>query len=77
MQAAVRAHAGPLFGRRAETEVLTSLLDAISSGGGALVMRGEPGRTIGIHLHRAFPKLGITTRSELQQALGAPAPHVP
>ncbi len=32
-------------------------------------------RTIGTHLYRAFPKLGITTRSELGPALGAPPPR--
>ncbi|HYO35342.1 MAG TPA: AAA family ATPase [Geodermatophilus sp.] len=31
------------MGRGAETEVLTSLLDSIPSGGGALLLRGEPG----------------------------------
>jgi DNA-binding NarL/FixJ family response regulator len=31
-------------------------------------------RTIGTHLYRTFPKLGITTRSELGSALGAPSP---
>jgi DNA-binding CsgD family transcriptional regulator len=43
MRVAAREAAGLLLGRAAETEVLTSLLDAISSGGGALVLRGEPG----------------------------------
>src|ERR671912_889447 len=38
-----RDDAGPLLGREAETALLTSLLDRISSGGGALVLRGEPG----------------------------------
>src|SRR3954451_22455516 len=33
----------PLLGRRAEVERVTSLLDGIESGGGALVLRGEPG----------------------------------
>jgi DNA-binding CsgD family transcriptional regulator len=34
---------GPLLGRDAEIEQLTALLDGIESGGGALVLRGEPG----------------------------------
>jgi AAA ATPase domain len=34
---------GPLLGRDAEVELLTSLLDGISSGGGVLVLYGEPG----------------------------------
>ena len=38
-----RDEAGPLLGRDAETDLLTSLLDGIESGGGALVLRGEPG----------------------------------
>jgi DNA-binding CsgD family transcriptional regulator len=38
-----REHAGPLFGRGAETEILQSLLDSIAAGGSALVLRGEPG----------------------------------
>src|ERR671915_929025 len=43
MLAATRDDAGPLLGREAETETLRSLLDGIESGGGALVLRGEPG----------------------------------
>ena len=43
MPVVARAHAGPLVGRAAETELLTSLLDSVSGGGGALVLRGEPG----------------------------------
>ena len=31
-------------------------------------------RTIGTHLYRTFPKLGITARSELRSALEAPSP---
>jgi len=27
-------------------------------------------RTVGSHLYRVFPKLGITTRAELSRALG-------
>jgi len=38
-----RSDQGPLLGRDAEIELLTSLLDRIESGGGALVLRGEPG----------------------------------
>jgi DNA-binding CsgD family transcriptional regulator/tetratricopeptide (TPR) repeat protein len=38
-----RDDVGPLLGRDAETELLRSLLDGIESGGGALVLRGEPG----------------------------------
>src|SRR5262245_63202678 len=38
-----RVDPGPLLGREAETTLLTSLLDRIESGGGALVLRGEPG----------------------------------
>lgn len=34
---------GPLLGRVAEIERLTSLLDGIQDGGGALVLSGEPG----------------------------------
>jgi DNA-binding CsgD family transcriptional regulator len=34
---------GPLLGREAEVELLASLLDGISDGGGALVLSGEPG----------------------------------
>ena len=34
---------GPLLGRDAEIELLTSLLDGIENGGGAVVLRGEPG----------------------------------
>jgi DNA-binding CsgD family transcriptional regulator len=34
---------GMLLGRAHEVELLTSLLDGIDSGGGALVLRGEPG----------------------------------
>ncbi len=33
----------PLVGRAAETEQVRALLDAIRSGGDALVLRGEPG----------------------------------
>ena len=33
----------PLFGRASEIEVLTGLLDGVEQGGGALVLRGEPG----------------------------------
>ena len=36
-------NAGPLLGRDAEIERLTSLLDGIGEGGGALVLSGEPG----------------------------------
>src|SRR4051794_389827 len=43
MLPAARDPAGPLLGRGAEVEALTSLLDGIESGGGALVLRGEPG----------------------------------
>src|SRR5919108_3836459 len=43
MLAAARDDAGPLLGRDAETETLRSLLGQIESGGGALVLRGEPG----------------------------------
>ena len=43
MLAVARDDAGPLLGRDAETELLRSLLDEIESGGGALVLRGEPG----------------------------------
>ncbi|MGN9788102.1 LuxR C-terminal-related transcriptional regulator, partial [Nonomuraea sp. ZG12] len=28
-------------------------------------------RTVGAHLYRAFPKLGVTSRAELQDALSA------
>ncbi len=38
-----RDGAGPVLGRDAETRTLTALLDAVPSGGGALVLRGEPG----------------------------------
>ena len=34
---------GPLLGRDAEIELLASLLDGIGTGGGALVLSGEPG----------------------------------
>ena len=34
---------GPLLGRAAEIELLVSLLDGIGTGGGALVLHGEPG----------------------------------
>jgi hypothetical protein len=34
---------GPLVGRDAEIELLTSLLDGIQDGGGAFVLYGEPG----------------------------------
>ena len=43
MQGALRDDAGPLLGRDAERELLTSLLDGIQRGGSALVLRGEPG----------------------------------
>jgi hypothetical protein len=43
MLVATRDDAGPLLGRETETKLLTSLLDAIHSGGTALVLRGEPG----------------------------------
>jgi DNA-binding CsgD family transcriptional regulator len=43
MLAAARDNAGPLLGREAETELLTSLLDGIQSHGRALVLRGEAG----------------------------------
>ena len=43
MLAVARDDAGPLLGRSAETETLGSLLDGMESGGGALVLRGEPG----------------------------------
>ena len=36
-------NSGPLFGRGAEVELLASLLDGIGTGGGALVLYGEPG----------------------------------
>ena len=41
--AVARSDQGPLLGRDAEIGLLTSLLDRIESGGGALVLRGEPG----------------------------------
>lgn len=41
--AVVASDLGPLLGRDAEIELLTSLLDGIESGGSALVLRGEPG----------------------------------
>ncbi|MFD0327239.1 helix-turn-helix transcriptional regulator [Streptacidiphilus monticola] len=28
-------------------------------------------RTVGFHLHQAFPKLGITSRSQLRDVLGS------
>jgi predicted ATPase len=34
---------GPLLGRAAEVGLLVSLLDGIGTGGGALVLHGEPG----------------------------------
>jgi DNA-binding CsgD family transcriptional regulator len=34
---------GPLLGRKAETELIAGLLEGIETGGGALVLRGEPG----------------------------------
>jgi len=40
---ASRAGIGPLIGRAAEMRTLTALLDGIETGGGALVLRGEPG----------------------------------
>ena len=43
MLAVAHDDAGPLLGRDAETETLSSLRDRIESGGGALVLRGEPG----------------------------------
>lgn len=43
MLAAARDDVGPLLGRDAEMETLTSLLNGIESGGGGLVLRGEPG----------------------------------
>src|SRR4051794_37145683 len=43
MLAEARDDAGPLLGRAAEVETLTSLLDGIERGGGALVLRGDPG----------------------------------
>jgi predicted ATPase len=43
MLVAARDDAGPLFGREADTRLLTSLLDGIQGSGGALVLRGEPG----------------------------------
>ncbi len=43
MPSAARDHAGALVGRDAELAALTELLDGIESGGGALVLRGEPG----------------------------------
>jgi DNA-binding CsgD family transcriptional regulator len=43
MLISARDDAGPLLGRDAETETLRALLDGIDSGGGALVLRGEPG----------------------------------
>ena len=43
MLASAREDAGPLLGRDAETATLRSLLEGIDSGGGALVLRGEPG----------------------------------
>jgi hypothetical protein len=39
----VAGNPGPLLGRDAEIELLTSLLDGIGTGGGALVLYGEPG----------------------------------
>ena len=72
MSIAARAAAGPLLGRNAEVELLTAMLDGIDAAGGALLFRGEPGigqsRT---HLSRAFPRLGITARTELAAALAA------
>jgi hypothetical protein len=43
MVAVAHDGAGPLLGRDGETETLRSLLDGIERGGGALVLRGEPG----------------------------------
>jgi Cdc6-like AAA superfamily ATPase len=43
MLAAARDSAEPLLGRDAELETLRSLLDGIESGGGAHLLRGEPG----------------------------------
>jgi predicted ATPase len=43
MLAGARDDAGPLLGRDAEMETLASLLEGMQSGGGALVLRGEPG----------------------------------
>src|SRR5687768_12842453 len=43
MLAATRDDAGPLLGRDAEMELLRSRLDGLERGGGALVLRGEPG----------------------------------
>src|SRR3954451_8047704 len=40
---APRTGIGPLIGRAAELAGLTALLDGIETGGGALVLRGEPG----------------------------------
>ena len=37
------SHPGPLLGRAAEVGLLISLLDGIGTGGGALVLHGEPG----------------------------------
>jgi DNA-binding CsgD family transcriptional regulator len=43
MPVSVRDGAGPLLGRDVEIELVTSLLDSVPAGGGALVLRGEPG----------------------------------
>ncbi|MER7406849.1 hypothetical protein ABT373_31355 [Streptomyces sp. NPDC000070] len=32
-------------------------------------------RTIGFHLHKIFPKLGITGRAQLRDTLGRPRPE--
>ena len=39
----VAGNPGPLLGRAAEIELLALLLDGIGTGGGALVLHGEPG----------------------------------
>jgi AAA ATPase domain len=43
LEMSIAASPGPLLGRAAEVGLLVSLLDGTGTGGGALVLQGEPG----------------------------------
>jgi predicted ATPase len=63
-----------LIGRELEIERLRLFIDGITQGAGeALLLSGDPGVGKTSLLDQVFPKLGITSRAALRDALAGPS----
>jgi hypothetical protein len=62
--------AEPLTGRGEELELIRSFTAGLAGRGGALLLAGA-------HLYQIFPKLGISTRAALRDALARLEPAGP